>query len=115
MYRKEKLDIMLQKELSRVLLKELDLPSNIVVTVTRVDVSSNGFSAKVYISVLPSEKNEQILKTLTRKVYFIQQALNKKFKIRPVPRIEFVKEKKTEEASRIELILKQIKDLEKNK
>ncbi|MDD3032816.1 MAG: 30S ribosome-binding factor RbfA [Candidatus Pacebacteria bacterium] len=113
MYRKEKLDIMIQKELSQALLKELDLPSDIVVTVTRVEVSSNGFSAKVYISVLPSEKNEQILKTLTRKVYFIQQALNKKLKIRPVPRIEFVKEKKTEEASRIELLLKQIKDLEK--
>jgi len=115
MYRKEKLDMMIQKELSRTLPRELDLPSDIVVTVTRVEVSLNGFSAKVYISVFPSEKNEQILKTLVRKVYFIQQALNKKLKIRPVPRIEFVKEKKTEEASKIELILKQIKDLEKNK
>ena len=115
MYRKEKLDIMIQKELSRVLPKELDLPSDIVVTVTRVDVSSNGFFAKVYVSVFPSERHEQILKILEKKVYFIQQGLNKKFKIRPVPRIEFVKEKKTEEASKVELLLKQIKDLEKNK
>ncbi len=113
MYRKEKLDMMLQKELSRMLFKELDLPSNIVVTVTRVEVSLNGFSAKVYISVLPTEKQGDILKMLGRKVYFIQQGINKKLKIRPVPRIQFVKETKTEEAARIEEILKQIKDLEK--
>ncbi|HOI60323.1 MAG TPA: 30S ribosome-binding factor RbfA [Candidatus Pacearchaeota archaeon] len=114
MYKKEKLNNVLQKELSQILLRELDLPSDIVVTVTRVEVSLNGFSARVYISVLPVEKKQEIVKMLDRKIFFIQQQLNKKLRIRPVPKIEFAKEKRTEEAARIEELLKKIKDLEKN-
>ena len=115
MYKKEKLNNIIQKELGQAILKELDLPSDIVVTVTRVEVSLNGFSARVYVSVLPVEKKEEILKLLDRRIFFLQQELNKKLRIRPVPRIEFAKEKRTEEAARVEEILKKIRDLEKNK
>ena len=114
MYKKEKLNNIMRKELGQAILKELDLSSDVVVTVTRVEVSSNGFYAKVFISVIPGEMREEILKTLDRNIFGLQQQLNKKLKIRPVPRIEFVKEKKTEEAAKIEEILKKIKDLEKN-
>lgn len=114
MYKKEKLNNILQKELGQIILRELDLPSDIVVTVTRVEVSLNGFYARVYISVLPAEKKVEIIKMLDKKIYFIQQQLNKKLKIRPVPKIEFAKEKRTEEAARVEELLKKIKDLEKN-
>ena len=114
MYKKEKLNNIIKKELSQAILKELDLSSDIVVTVTRVEVSQNGFFAKVYISVLPVEKKEEIVGMLEKKIFFIQQNLNNKLKIRPVPRIEFVRERKTEEAARVEELLKKIKDLEKN-
>lgn len=115
MYKKEKLNKILQKELGQIILRELDLASDVMVTVTRVEVSLNGFFARVYISVLPVERKEEIVKKIDRKIFFIQQQLNKKLKIRPVPKIEFVKEEKTEEAARVEELLKKIKDLEKNK
>lgn len=113
MYKKEKLNNIIQKELAKIFLKELDLSPDIVVTITRVEVSLNGFSAKVFISVLPDEKQEFVIKVLENNIYNFQQQLNKKLKIRPVPRIEFTKEKRTAEAARIEEILKKIKDLEK--
>ncbi len=115
MYKKEKLNKILQKELGQIILRELDLASDVMVTVTRVEVSLNGFFARVYISVLPVEKKEEIIRKIDRKIFFIQQQLNKKLKIRPVPKIEFVKEEKTEGAARVEELLKKIKDLEKNK
>ncbi|MDD4358795.1 MAG: 30S ribosome-binding factor RbfA [Candidatus Pacebacteria bacterium] len=114
MHKQEKLNNLIKRELSQIILRELDLPSDIVVTVTRVAVASSGFYAKVFVSIIPTEKREGVIDALERRIYFLQQQLNKKLKIRPVPKIEFVTEKKTEEAGRVEELLKKIKDLEKN-
>ncbi|MDD3046501.1 MAG: 30S ribosome-binding factor RbfA [Candidatus Pacebacteria bacterium] len=113
MYKKEKLNNIIQKELAQIFLKELDFSSNVVVTITRVEVSLNGFSAKVFVSVLPEENKDFVFKVLNNNIYSFQQKINKKLKIRPVPRIEYAEEKRTKEAAKIEEILKKIKDLEK--
>ncbi|MFA7142131.1 MAG: 30S ribosome-binding factor RbfA [Candidatus Paceibacterota bacterium] len=114
MYKKEKLNNLIKKELNQIILKEFDLDLDVVITITRVSVSENGFSAKVFVSVIPLSKKEEILKLLKKRIFFIQQKLNHRLRIRPVPRIEFVEEKETEKAMRVEEILEKIKkDLEK--
>lgn len=100
---------LIKKELSQLLLKEVDFPEGVLVTITRVETSANLFQAKVYISVMPEEKLSKVLQILDKLIYFLQQRLNKRLKMRPIPRIIFMEEKTTAEAGRVEELLEQVK------
>ena len=105
---------LLRQELGTILLRKLDVPKNILVTLTRVNATLNLQQAKIYISVIPKEKGGEVLRLLEKEVYEIQQLLNKRLKMRPVPRIEWVLETKTAEAQEIEEILDKIKKKRSN-
>jgi len=99
---------LIKKELAQIILREINFPKDLLVTVTRVETSANLIQAKIYISVLPINKNSQVLEILNHQIYDLQQKLNKRLKMRPIPRIIFVQEKKTQEAGRIEELLEKI-------
>ncbi len=115
MFRIEKVNSLIQKELGNIILKEIDIFPGILLTITRVECSTNLFQCKVFISVIPEDRFEDVLALLKRHIYDLQQMLNKKMRMRPVPKIEFAKETKTAEAARIEELLQKIKkeDIEK--
>ncbi len=100
---------LIKKEISQILLKEIEFPAEVLVTVTRVESSSNLIQTKVYVSAMPAEKTLKVLQILNRQIYDIQQILNKRLKMRPIPRIKFLEEKETAEAGRIEEILEELK------
>lgn len=115
MFKKEKLDNLIQHELNNIIFKEIDIFPGILLTLTRVECSPNFFEVKVYISVIPEEKFEEVFALLNRHIYSLQQSLNKKLKIRPVPKIIFKRETKTAEAGRIEQLLTEIEKKEGSK
>jgi len=100
---------LIKKELGQLLLKEFSFPGNVLVTITRVETSVDLSQARVYISVIPKDKVQNVLEILEKLIYYLQQKLNKRLKMRPIPRIRFVEEKKTSEAERIEELLEEIK------
>ena len=104
-----KINELMKRELGQIILREVEMPEKAVVTLTRVVASGNLQQAKVYISVVPDEKAREALKILGQNVFVIQQILNRKLKMRPVPRILWVLEKATVEAQRIEELLDQIR------
>lgn len=105
-----KINQLLQEELGAILLRELELPDGVLVTVTRVDASGNLQEAKVYISVMPEAKLQDVFNVLQKNIYAVQQILNKRLKMRPVPRIKWVIETKTSEAQRIEELLEKTRE-----
>ena len=100
---------LIKNELSQILLKEVDFPEDTLATLTRVETSTDLSQAKVYISIMPDNKINEIFEILNKNIYKLQQELNKRLKMRPIPRIVFEKEEKTEEAGNIEELLEQIK------
>ena len=106
----QRVNQLIKKELSQLLLREVEFPKDILVTITRVESSPNLIQARVYISVMPEEKTSRVFQVLNRQIYDIQQILNKRLKMRPIPRIKFVEEKETAEAGRIEELLEEIKN-----
>ena len=108
MERIQRVNQLIKKELSQIILREVNFPQNVLVTITRVEASRNLIQAKIYISVMPEEQNSQVFDVLKGQIYDIQQLLNKRLKMRPVPRIIFIKEEKTQEAGRIEELLEKI-------
>jgi ribosome-binding factor A len=105
----QRLNQLIKKEVGQLILREIEFPKDILVTITRVEVTPDLRESKVYVSALPEENEEKILDLLNRKVFLLQKKVDKRLKMRPVPKISFWKEKSTAEASRIEEILEKLK------
>ena len=106
----QRVNQLIKEEISQILLREVEFPSGVLITVTRVESSVDLNQAKVYISCLPEEKTSKVFQILNRQVYELQQKLNQRLQMRPIPRIKFIEEKETKEAGKIEEILEKIKN-----
>lgn len=105
----EQVNQLIKEELSQIILREVELPSGILLTLTQVETSVDLRQAKVFISVIPENKREKVLEEVNRNIYDLQQKLNKRLNMRPVPKIRFIEEKETVEAGKIEEILERLK------
>ena len=109
----QRINQLIKKELSQIILKEIEFPQGVLVTVTRVETVSDLKESNIWISALPEEKLKRVLEILNKNIYFLQQKLNKRLKMRPLPRIKFLEERKTREAGQVEEILEELKKEEK--
>jgi len=100
---------LIKKEISKIFLREVDFPEKTLITVTRVETTANLKQSKVYISLIPENKIKSVFQILNKQIYQLQQRLNQRLNMRPVPRIYFVEEKETLKAGRIEEILARLK------
>ena len=105
----KKINSLIQEELSQILLKEFDFPKDVLVTITRVETIINLSDTRIYVSVIPENQIDQIFEILERRIYNIQQCLNRRLNMRPVPKIEFKKEEKTQQAAQVEELLEKLK------
>ena len=86
--RGEKLNMLLRDELGKIIDREIEFPEGSLVTITHVVTSPDLRYATVLLSILNADPN-RILEMLDKNVYPIQQQLNRKLRMRPVPRIRF--------------------------
>lgn len=107
--RAQRFNKLIKKELGKIIFNFLDTKPGVLVTITQVLTNSNLFTSDVYISVYPSSEDEEILDKLNRSIYQIQQLLNRKLEVRPVPKIIFKHDKNPEEAYEVEKLLEEIK------
>ena len=110
--RVQQVNQLIQKELSRIILKEVEFPKEVLATVTRVETSSNLIESKIYISTMPAEKTPKVLQILYGQIYELQQKLNQRLQMRPIPKINFIEEKETLEAGNVEEILEKLRTSE---
>lgn len=104
----ERINELLQREIGSLITKESELSEGAVVTITRVDASPNLQQAKVYISVIPEEQKKEVLLLLRKNIFAMQQELNKRLHMRPVPKIIWMEDKGSEGAGRVGEILDNI-------
>ncbi len=103
-----KINELLKRMVGKIILKDFDVPDNALITVTRVETNSNRLKSRVFVSVIPEEKEDKVIASLKKYVYYIQQEVNQQLKIRPMPKIIFQKDKKVEEAAKVEKLLNEI-------
>ena len=106
----DRVNQLIKQTLSNLLLRELDFKKDILITLTRVKTASDLSKARVFISVMPEEKIELVMRSLNRNIYRLQQKINKKLVMKRVPKIIFEQETKTAEADRIEKLLDELKN-----
>ena len=104
---------LVKQELSKIIFREVEFPKDVLVTLTRVETTANIIESRVYISVMPEEKTEEVFLILKKRIYSIQKSLDRKLRMRPIPKIIFIPEKETIKAGKVEEILEGLK--KKNK
>ncbi len=106
----EKVNSLLEHEIGKILLRDFAFSPEILVTLTRVDTTANLIEAKVYISVFPDIKADPIIRALNKSVYDVQCKINRTLRMRPIPKIKFVRDKDIAKAGKIEELLAKVKD-----
>lgn len=109
----KRINHLIRNELGKIILKEIEFPKGVLVTLTRVETNKDLSECKVFISSMPEEKINEVLKILESQIFILQKKLNSLLPMKKVPRIFFVKEEKLAEAGKIEKILADLKKEEK--
>jgi len=104
----EKINKLLAREVANLFLKELEFPEGIIATVIGVDTSDDLRYADVLVSVFPQEKTDTAAKLIKRNIYKLQKLVDRRLKMRPVPKLRFRLE--TAKTDRLEKIFEQIKN-----
>ncbi len=105
-HRREKIESLIQQELSGILAKEVEFPLGTLVTISKIEVAQDLTQAKVGISVIPTDKTETILTDLKKKQGWLQRIVNNKMNIKPMPRIEFESDYGFDKAAYIDKLLR---------
>lgn len=105
--RYQRVTSLLQEELNKVILREMEF-GGALVTVTEVQVQKDLDYADVYISVIPNDREEEILKMLVKNQKYLEHVLFKKINIKPMPVIRFLLDKGLTRAAELEKTFIQI-------
>jgi len=100
---------LLETELSQLLSRELELPSDCLITLTNVETSADLRHAKVWLSILPEAETRRVFKILNKKKKEIEKLLHKKLYMKPLPNLEFIIDKTEANASRMDKLIDNLK------
>ena len=103
-HRLEKINSLLVQEIGEIILREVEF-GDVLVTITKAEATEDFKEAKIFFSVLPFDKAKDVLNILRNNIYHIQKILNKKLRIKPVPKIYFRIDASEEEANKVERAL----------
>jgi len=103
--RLNKVNHLIRDEVGAILRDGLDFNDEVLVTVVGVETSSTLEHATVRVSVIPDNREGSVMKRLKKEVYDVQQELNKRIVIRPVPKIRFEIDRSGEHVLHIEKLL----------
>ena len=99
-HRDEKLASVIEHELSKIILRELDI-IGAVVTITDVKVGEDLLRAIVKLGIIPYERGPEVFKALSVKRGRLQHQLLKKMNVRPMPQIQFEIEEPKRESEEV--------------
>ncbi len=107
--KKDKVNGIIQRELTSILQTEVKDPKIGFCTITAVDVTNDLSIAKIYVTFLGKNyKKKDGMQALNRSKGFIRSLLAKKLTIRRVPELVFVLDESLDYGNKIEGILKNL-------
>ncbi|MCD8165444.1 MAG: 30S ribosome-binding factor RbfA [Bacteroides sp.] len=107
--RQSKIARLLQKELSDIFLLQTKAMSGTLVSVSVVRISPDLSIARVYLSVFPSEKSEEIVKNINMNTKTIRYELGTRVRhqLRIIPELKFFVDDSLDYIEKIDSLLKE--------
>ena len=105
--RAERVSILLKEVASNIVHRTIQFPDAVLVTVTRVTTSPDLHYSHIMVTVYPAndEIKEKVIALLRKNTPEIQYQLNRKLRMRPVPKITFNFDDAEDRRERVEKIL----------
>lgn len=106
--RQNKIARLIQKELSEIFLLQTKSMPGVLVSVSIVRISSDMSYARVYLSVFPSERSEEIVKNINANMKSIRFELGNRVRhqLRIIPELKFFVDDSLDYAEKIDELLK---------
>lgn len=106
--RQNKIARLLQKELSDIFLLQTKSMHGVLVSVSAVRISPDMSIARVYLSIFPSEKGEELIKNINANMKSIRYELGTRvrFQLRIIPELKFFLDDSLDYLERIDQLLK---------
>ncbi len=103
--RPQKIADLMQRELSGLLQREVRDPRVGMVTITSVDVSPDLSHAKVFFTILDSEKKDETTRGLQRAASFLRSQLSRRMSMYTTPELRFVYDESVERGDRLSRLI----------
>lgn len=104
----ERMNSTFVREISYILQNEVKDPNIKFVTVTGCEITNDLSYAKIYVTVLDSDKKKEIMKSLDGAKSFVRGELSKRVEIRHTPELRFIFDESIEYGNKIEKIIKEL-------
>ena len=106
--RQNKISRLIQKELSEIFLLQTKSLNGVLVSVSAVRISPDMSIARVYLSVFPSERSQEIVKNINDNMKSIRYELGTRVRhqLRIIPELKFFVDDSLDYAERIDELLK---------
>ena len=106
--RQNKISRLIQKELSEIFLLQTKSMNGVLVSVSAVRFSPDMSIARVYLSVFPSERSQEIVKNINDNMKSIRYELGTRVRhqLRIIPELKFFVDDSLDYAERIDELLK---------
>lgn len=106
--RQNKISRLLQKELSEIFLLQTKAMSGVLVSVSAVRISPDMSIARVYLSIFPSEKSEELVKNINNNMKSIRFELGTRVRhqLRIIPELKFFVDDSLDYIEKIDSLLK---------
>jgi len=105
-----RLNELIKRELGSIIEREFEHNPHQLITVTEVLTDEDLLHAIVKISIWPDKDRDEIFGNLEKAAGFLQQFLNKRLRMHPVPKIIFKLDTSIARASRVEQLLEKVKN-----
>ena len=106
--RQNKIARLLQKELSEIFLLQTKAMPGVLVSVSAVRISPDMSNARVYLSVFPSDKSEEMVKNINNNMKSIRFELGTRVRhqLRIIPELKFFVDDSLDYIEKIDALLK---------
>lgn len=106
--RQNKIARLLQKELSEIFLLQTKAMPGVLVSVSAVRISPDMSIARVYLSIFPSDKSEEMVKNINNNMKSIRFELGTRVrhKLRIIPELKFFVDDSLDYIEKIDALLK---------
>ena len=106
--RQNKIARLLQKELSEIFLLQTNAMPGVLVSVSAVRISPDMSIARVYLSVFPSDKSEEMVKNINNNMKSIRFELGTRVRhqLRIIPELKFFVDDSLDYIEKIDALLK---------
>ena len=109
MTRIDQINQLIKTQLGQIINKEIELPDNTIITITRVKTTPDLKIAKVYLTVLPENVRGSVLEILRKNKKNLHTLLQKQIKTKFTPNLNFLIDEQEIYASQIDKLLDEIK------